>query len=127
MPDDTDSCWSFDPADLDEEQKVDLINQLHAAGHEVMDQNQYLYDVIQDLGYSLRLIANATNEDNKFGKRKTTLTVLLHKLHLISQLTLRSINITEKDVQAAEEFTDVVSSLVDDPQFNKGDKDDQQG
>jgi hypothetical protein len=118
---DTNECFP-DPADMSDEEKISLIEQLHTAHHEGMETNNDLINAIAGLAWSMKLMADAAREDNTYSKRKQALSLLILKLDMLSQFTFQSVGVTSKELAEAEAFGSIVEDLANDPtlQFPEG-------
>lgn len=107
-----------DPNGMTDEEKIELIEQLHEANHFHIEQVIGLVESLQGLALSFRTLAEYAEENDAVGKRTKALRILAIKMALISKITLESLDITEEDVQVAEQFASIVGDLDGDPQFD---------
>lgn len=114
-----------DPESMSTEEKIALIEALHVANHELIDQCREMAEAIAS-GYSSMIVLSEqmikADKKRKSGKRrvsrgKNIYTISL-KLDTIGRMGLGFLGLTHEDVLEAEKFADIVDQLQADPTFN---------
>lgn len=100
---------------MTDEEKIELIDALHLANHQILDERVEMINSIAGLASAMHVISTQVLAGNKFGQRTKQMNLAAIKLEVLSQLGFAEIGVTYADVEQAEKFGDIIADLENDP------------
>lgn len=108
-----------DPESMDSDEKIELINSLHEANHQLIDQVREMADVVASGYNAMVILSSELMEGDAKGKRQKAMAIVATKLDIIGRNGLLFLGVTPEDIEESDKFMQIISPLEDDPNFNQ--------